>query len=211
MFARAALALGLALAGLAPAKAADGGRYGQIEVAAPKTAPRGLVILFSDAGGLKPRDRARLDAIADAGAIAVGVNVDDYLSHLAKAEPGCLILFRDAEHLSRQLQREHPGPLYRVPVVAGEGLGAALAGRIVAQSPLQTVGGALSLDPAAALPLQRELCPGAGDGGRAGAEEPLGRRADPRLPGAAARAARRDGGARETHAGARIGERAGPG
>ena len=73
MFKRAALALRLALAGLAPAVAADGGRYGEIEVVAPKTAPRGLVILFSDAGGLKPRDRARLDAIADAGAIAVGV------------------------------------------------------------------------------------------------------------------------------------------
>ena len=159
MFARAAFALWLALVGLAPAEAADGGRYGQIEVVAPKAAPRGLVILFSDAGGLKPRDRARLDAIAGAGAIAVGVNVDEYLANVAKAEPGCLILFRDAEHLSRQLQREHPGPLYRVPVVAGEGLGGALAGRIVAQSPLQTVGGALSLDPAAALPLQRELCP----------------------------------------------------
>src|SRR6185437_6256578 len=91
--------------------------------------------------------------------IAVGVDVDAYLANLAKAEPGCLILFRDAEHLSRQLQRQHPGPLYRVPVVVGEGLGGTLAGRIVAQSPLQTVGGGLSLDPAAALPLQRELCP----------------------------------------------------
>src|SRR6185312_15545784 len=107
----------------------------------PKTAPRGLVFLLSDAGGLTPRDRARLDAIAEAGAIAVGVDADAYLANLAKAEPGCLILFRDAEHLSRQLQREHPGPLYRVPIVAGEGLGGALAGRIVVQSPLQTVGG----------------------------------------------------------------------
>jgi type IV secretory pathway VirJ component len=159
MMKRVALAALLTLAALAPARAADGGRYGQIEVVAPKTPPRGLVFLFSDAGGLKPRDRARLEAIAGAGAIAVGVNADAYLANLAKAEPGCLILFRDAEHLSRQLQREHPGPLYRVPVVAGEGLGGALAGRIVAQSPLQTVGGALSLDPAAALPLQRELCP----------------------------------------------------
>ncbi|HXT05666.1 MAG TPA: AcvB/VirJ family lysyl-phosphatidylglycerol hydrolase [Roseiarcus sp.] len=159
MLVRVALTVLLSLAGLAAAEAGEGGRYGAIEVVAPKTAPRGLVILLSDAGGLKPRDHARLDAIAGAGAIAVGVDVDAYLANLAKAEPGCLILFRDAEHLSRQLQRQHPGPLYRVPVVVGEGLGGTLAGRIVAQSPLQTVGGGLSLDPAAALPLQRELCP----------------------------------------------------
>jgi len=32
-----------------------------------------------------------------------------------------------------------------VPIVAGEGLGGALAGAIVAQPPLQTVGGAVSV------------------------------------------------------------------
>jgi type IV secretory pathway VirJ component len=159
MLKRAAVAAFLGLAALASASAAPGGRYGEVEVVAPATAPRGLVILFSDAGGLKPADRARLEAIAAAGAIAVGVDADAYLAHLEQAEPGCLILFRDAETLSRELQREHPGPLYRVPVVAGEGLGGALSGRIVEQSPLQTVGGALSLDPADALPLKRDLCP----------------------------------------------------
>ena len=147
------------LAALTPARATDGGRFGDVEVVAPQVAPRGLVFLFSDAGGLKAGDRARLAAIASEGAIAVGVDSDAYLARLATAEPGCLILFRDAEHLSRQVQRAHPGPLYRVPIVAGEGLGGALASRIVAQSPLQTVGAGLAVDPAAALPLKRELCP----------------------------------------------------
>ena len=46
-----------------------------------------------------------------------------------------------------------PTPQYRVPIVAGEGLGGAIASRIVAQSPLQTVGGGVAVDPAAALPI----------------------------------------------------------
>ena len=107
---------------------------------------------------LEPRDRTRLEAIADAGAIAVGVNTMTYLRNLSHAEPGCLLLFRDAETLGRQLQREHPTTQYRVPIVAGEGIGGALASRIVAQSPLQTVGGAVAVDPSTTLPLDREIC-----------------------------------------------------
>jgi len=151
--------LALWLAGLAPAAALVGGRYGDVEALAPAGAPRGLVILFSDKGGLEPSDRARLQAIAKAGAIAVGVNTSAYLANLAQDAPGCLSLFEDAEALSRELQREHPAALYRVPIVAGEGLGGALAGAIVAQSPLQTVGGAVSVDPAAGPLTTRDLCP----------------------------------------------------
>ena len=147
------------LAGLAPAAARVGGRYGEVEVVPPSREPSGFVILFSDKGGLKPNDRMRLEAIAKAGAIAVGVDTDAYVADLDKADPGCLRLYSDAETLSRELQREHPAAQYRVPIVAGEGLGGALAGAIVAQSPLQTVGGAVSVDPAPGpLPI-RGLCP----------------------------------------------------
>lgn len=146
------------LASATCAWAEDGGRFGQVEVVAPAQAPRGLVIVFSNASALQPLDRARLQAIADAGAIAVGVDTDAYLTYLAQADPGCLTLFTDAEDLSRQLQRQHPGALYRVPIVAGEGEGGALAGAIIAQSPLQTVGAAVSLDPTT-LPSLRDLCP----------------------------------------------------
>jgi type IV secretory pathway VirJ component len=157
---KALLAIALFLSFLPAAQATEGGRYGDVEVMAPSTPPIGLVILFSGAGGFKAPDRARLAEIADAGAIAVGVDTDAYLRNLAKeAEPGCLYLFRDAEGLSRELQREHPTTQYRVPIVAGEGRGGALASRIVAQAPLQTVGGAVAVDPDLTLPLARDICP----------------------------------------------------
>jgi type IV secretory pathway VirJ component len=150
----------LALACVGPAFAVEGGRYGDVVVVAPPSTPRGLAILFSNGEGLQPADRARLAAAAASGAIAVGVDSAAYLRNLAHTdEVGCLYLFRDAEALSRELQREHPAAQYAVPVVAGEGLGGALAGLIVGQSPLQTVGGALSIDPAPSVPLTREICP----------------------------------------------------
>jgi type IV secretory pathway VirJ component len=153
------IAVLLALASFGPAHALDGGRYGAVEVVAPSSSPRAVVILFSEGDGLQPRERKRLDAIAEAGALAVGVNSAAYLRNLSHAEPGCLHLYPDAETLSRELQREHPTAQYRVPVVAGEGVGGALASRIVAQSPLQTVGGAVAVDPTSALPLERDICP----------------------------------------------------
>ena len=159
MFRLGGIAVLLALAAFGPAHALDGGRYGAVEVVAPSSSPRAVVILFSDGDGLQPRERKRLDAIAEAGAIAVGVNSAAYFRNLAHAEPGCLELFSDAETLSRELQREYPTPQYRVPVVVGEGVGGALASRIVAQSPLQTVGGAVAVDPTSVLPLERDTCP----------------------------------------------------
>jgi type IV secretory pathway VirJ component len=156
---RLAAAALFSLLGLTQASATDGGRYGEVEVVAPSSSPRGLVLLLSDAAGLQPRDHARLEALAAAGAIAVGVDSRTYLRNLAKAEPGCLFLFRDAERLSRELQREHPTAQYRVPIVVGFGLGGALASRIVAQAPLQTVSAGVAVDPSDALPLDRELCP----------------------------------------------------
>jgi type IV secretory pathway VirJ component len=149
----------LGAASFGPAHAYDGGRYGAVDVVAPTSSPRGIIILFSDGDGLKAAEKTRLDAIAQAGAIAVGVNSAAYFRNLSQAEPGCLSLFSDAETLSRELQREYPTPQYRVPIVAGEGVGGELASRIVQQSPLQTVGGAVAVDPASALPLQRDLCP----------------------------------------------------
>jgi len=158
MLKKALAAALLMLAATSAASAEDGGQYGDVEVVAPISPARGLVILFSDSEGLQPRDRTRLEAIANAGAIAVGVDTRAYLRNLSHAEPGCLLLFRDAETLGRQLQREHPTTQYRVPIVAGEGLGGALASKIVAQSPLQTVSGGVAVDPAATLPLDHEIC-----------------------------------------------------
>jgi type IV secretory pathway VirJ component len=159
MLKRALAAALFMLAVATPVFGQDGGRYGKVEVVAPSSPARGLVILFSDAQGPGPRDKARLEAIANAGAIAVSVDSRTYLDNLRRADPGCLILFRDAEQLSRQLQREHPTPEYRVPIVAGEGLGGELASRVVIQSQLQTVGGGIAVDPAASLPLERDICP----------------------------------------------------
>src|SRR5271155_3663190 len=143
---------------IAPAHALDGGRYGDVRLATPTGTPRGYVVLFSDAGGWTPADQVRLDSLAGAGALAVGVDTDAYLARVASEEAPCDQLVGDVEGLSRQLQREHGGAEYFFPILTGVGKGGALAGAILAQTPPATLGGAVSLDPWAVVQTSHGFC-----------------------------------------------------
>jgi len=142
-----------------PALALDGGRFGEVRVVVPDSGEiRGYVVLFSGLGGWTEADQAALVSLGPQGALAVGVDTKTYLANLAKGEQACDNLVGDVEGLSRQLQRQHSGLQYHFPIVAGFGAGATLAGAILAQSPVNTLAGAVSVDPDLVLPGRRPLC-----------------------------------------------------
>jgi type IV secretory pathway VirJ component len=144
---------------IAPGFALDGGRCGDVRLAIPTGTPRGYVVLFSDTGGWTVDDQHRLDAIAAAGALAVGVDSDAYLARVAAVDAPCDQLVGDTEGLSRKLQREHAGAEYFFPILAGVGKGGALAAAILAQAPDATLGGAVALDPWTVLQTSHGFCP----------------------------------------------------
>jgi type IV secretory pathway VirJ component len=115
-------------------------------------------VLFSDAGGWTSADQVRLDSLAGAGALAVGVDTDAYLARVASEVAPCDQLVGDVEGLSRQLQREHGGAEYFFPILTGVGKGGALAGAVLAQTPPATLGGAVSLDPWAVVQTSHGFC-----------------------------------------------------
>jgi type IV secretory pathway VirJ component len=147
------------LLGAAPAFALDGGRYGDVLLSIPNGPPRGYVVLFSDAGGWTRDDQARLDAIAAAGALAVGVDTDAYLARVASSDARCAQLIGDTEGFSRRVQRENSGVEYFYPILAGVGKGGAVAGSILAQAPDRTLGGAVSIDPWGVVEVAHGWCP----------------------------------------------------
>ncbi|MDG4897703.1 AcvB/VirJ family lysyl-phosphatidylglycerol hydrolase [Mesorhizobium sp. WSM4976] len=144
-----------------PALALDGGRFGDVQVVVPGGEIRGYVVLFSGVAGWTQADKVGLDALGAQGALAVGVDTRTYLNNLTKGDQACDNLVGDVEGLSRQLQRQHSGLQYHFPIVAGVGTGGTLAGLILAQSPVNTLAGAISVDPSLTLPGKRPLC-GAG-------------------------------------------------
>ena len=165
----AALPVALVAAGLVPPVAdaapldgtrVDGGRYGSARIATPPSGVRGYVVYFSDRGGWSRADDAALAALASAGALSVGVDLDAYLARIAATTARCDQLVGDAEGLSRQLQRRDGGGQYFFPILAGSGAGGMLAAATLAQAPVNTLAGAVSIDPQPWLPGARPLCAG---------------------------------------------------
>jgi type IV secretory pathway VirJ component len=143
-----------------PAAALDGGRYGEVRIAVPDGDIRGYVVFFSDHGGWTKDDEQVLVALKAEGALAIGVDTDRYLRLISPGDRKCDQLVGDAESLSHQLQREHSGVQYQFPILAGIGEGATLAGAVLTEARVDTLGGAVSLDPAPTLKGARPICPG---------------------------------------------------
>jgi type IV secretory pathway VirJ component len=140
--------------------ALNGGRYGDVHVVEPDKEPTGYVIFFSDRTGWQQQDEEVLTAIAQEGAIAIGVDLPHYYAQLAGGKmQSCEDLVGDAEGLARQHQHELHLSTYEFPILAGAGEGGALATRVLAQAPGHTLSGVAAIDPSARIHAPRKLCP----------------------------------------------------
>jgi type IV secretory pathway VirJ component len=131
------------------------GRFGRTIVYHRSPKPKQVVLYLSDAGGMKDADGEAITALAQLDALVVAIEVDRYLARAEGAKDSCLYLAGNLELLSRAVQKRFALPAYVHPVVAGRGLGAALAYAALAQAPPNTFHGALSLGfcPELAVPL----------------------------------------------------------
>jgi type IV secretory pathway VirJ component len=118
----------------------------------------GMVFLLSDAKGWGEAEEAEARTLVEAGAAVVGIDFPSYIQSLSQDAGDCIYTISDIEDLSQQVQRRLGNRDYRHPILAGAGSGGALVLGMIAQSPLATIGGALAVDPAEAVPLQKQLC-----------------------------------------------------
>ncbi|KQZ91678.1 AcvB/VirJ family lysyl-phosphatidylglycerol hydrolase [Agrobacterium tumefaciens] len=118
----------------------------------------GVVVLLSDLTGWSEREEAAANALTQAGAITVGVDLPEYYAALERIKDECLYLVSDIENVSRQLQRSAGISSYYPPIVGGVGDGATLALAIAAQTPDSTIAETLAVDPGASIPLSTVLC-----------------------------------------------------
>ncbi len=163
----------LLLVGLACAGAAFGGvseqrlsagEWGDYTVLLPERPSAGRwVMLFSDRGGVT---RAEVDAARASHAQGDAVALIDSREFLSRVDrplkpgetPVCLDVAGPVQWTGQMLQRRFGGGGARPLVVAGKGLGGALAYIVLAQSPPGTFVGGVSIDFPTQIPLNRELC-----------------------------------------------------
>lgn len=124
------------------ADAFDSGKLCDVHVVNPQGEMRGLVVLFSDLRGWTQTATDAADAVANAGALVVGVDLPAYLRRLDQhRDEQCHRAISDIEWVSRQIQRGNAS--YHTPILAGFGEGGLLAEALLAQARPATVKGAV--------------------------------------------------------------------
>lgn len=151
-----------AVAGNAAPPPVDLGFFAGAGLLLPEGPASSTVFLVSDAGGRDDGDAAAAEALRAGGAAVVAVDFDRLSAALAAREESCAYLVGDVERVSHEIGRLTRSETFLPPVIAGRGAGGALAIAALVQSPEATVGAAVAVDPAAALPLGKPLCTAAG-------------------------------------------------
>lgn len=107
---------------------------GKIAVFRPSGAPRGLVIMLSDANGWSPSDEAVARRLSDAGALVAGVSTPVFL-HALDMQKGCVNANYAVIDLARDIQHRLKLSTYMKPMLMGRGAGAGLAYATLAAGP----------------------------------------------------------------------------
>jgi type IV secretory pathway VirJ component len=151
------IAAAIAVLPFQPVNAFDSGNLGEVHVLNPQGETRGLVVLFSDRQWWTQTATEVGAAVANAGALVVGVDLPAYLHRLDqhRDEP-CHAAISDIEWVSRQIQRGNAS--YHTPILAGFGEGGLLAEALLAQARPATVKGAAIVDPTVSLHTEAPLC-----------------------------------------------------
>lgn len=140
------------------ARSVSHGRFQNIPVRLPSGEAQRFVLWFAD--GLDAAQRkARIDALVADGAMVATVEVAALERDLRGDGGACAFSSGDVENFSRFVQAYYRMPSYRLPLLLGDGEGAALAYAIAAQGGGSLFAGALAVDFCPRLALPRALCP----------------------------------------------------
>jgi type IV secretory pathway VirJ component len=158
-----------------PAPAADGtlahGRFGATTLYRP-AAVTSVALFVSGDGGWNAGVIAMARALADHGALVVGIDIRRYLAGIARSRSTCVSFAGDFEDLAHTAELDARLDQYLVPVLVGYSSGASLVYAVLAQAPSGTFAGGLSLGFSPDLELADPPCRGSGleyDAGKDGA------------------------------------------
>lgn len=121
------------------------GRFEQVPVWLPD-GPVQRVVLWFSAEANRAQHGRRIQALRQDGAMVVAVDTAHLYRVVAKEGDGCGFSAGDVENFSRYVQAFFHVPTYRLPILGGEGEGAALAYAIATQADSRIFAGLLTED-----------------------------------------------------------------
>ena len=139
------------------------GKFGNLTVLTPAGEPNAVVILLSSNGGWSSTESVLARALTAEHAVVLGIDLRRYLAALAKSKLACQLPGADLETLSHSLQKQLGLRAYHLPILVGNAAGATVAYATLAQAPIGTFAGALTVGFCADLDVGKvQLCPGLG-------------------------------------------------
>lgn len=138
------------------------GNFKDVALYRPQGEARQAVLLLSDGTGWNASMDATARGLAGQGALVAGIDVAQLRAYFARDGGDCVFPAGDLENLSHYLQGYAQQPTYRVPLLVGQGTGAALAYAMLAQSQADVFAGAVSIGFRPRLDLGKTLCQGKG-------------------------------------------------
>lgn len=133
------------------------GRFVRTPVRLPQGEVKRFVLWFADGVDAAQR-KARVDALVADGAMVATVDVAALETLLRKDGGACNFSSGDVENFSRYVQAYYRLPTYHLPLLLGDGEGAALTYAIAAQGDSTLFAGAVSNRFCPTLELPRQLC-----------------------------------------------------
>jgi len=158
----AALAIALAVLPVHADETLSHGRFATVTIYRPAGDVKSVVLFLSGDGGWNQGVVDMAQALSHEGALVAGVDVPKLLANLDEDTEACVSPDGDLENLSHYVQSYAKLPTYHTPVLAGYSSGATLAYAMLAQAPVNTFAGGLSLGFCPDLLLHKTLCRGEG-------------------------------------------------
>ncbi|HEY0334562.1 MAG TPA: AcvB/VirJ family lysyl-phosphatidylglycerol hydrolase [Stenotrophomonas sp.] len=120
------------------------GRFEQVPVLRPAGPAQRVVIWFAGASSDTAARQRKVMALRDDGALVAVVDTARLYQILGKDPGKCVFSSGDVDNFSRYLQAFLHVETYHLPLLVGDGEGAALAYAVAAQAPAQTFAGVLT-------------------------------------------------------------------
>jgi len=137
------------------------GEFGKVHIYKTTDNPDQVVLFISGDGGWNSGVVNMAEKLAEQNAMVVGVDINTLFRSMVRTNKKCLYPAGDFQQLAQYVQRKMGLARYHIPMLAGYSSGATLVYVLLAEAPINTFSGGISLGFSPDLDFPKPFCKGA--------------------------------------------------
>ncbi|HKI47460.1 MAG TPA: AcvB/VirJ family lysyl-phosphatidylglycerol hydrolase, partial [Balneolales bacterium] len=137
------------------------GTFGKVHIYQTSENPDQVVLFVSGDGGWNEGVVDMAEELAKQNAMVIGIDINTMFHNMLKIKRKCLYPAGDFQELAQYVQRKKGLPEYHIPILAGYSSGATMVYVLLAEAPINTFAGGISLGFGPDLDFPKPFCRGA--------------------------------------------------